>query len=230
MSGRSPAGPARDWDVQVRLVTVDASPSDVEAARACLTPAELAHADRGVPPVRTRRVLLRAALRQLAGEVLGLTAAEVPLADPPGRPALIGALAGQDVDLGCSASGALGLVAVARRCRMGVDLERLTTAAADAEDWLTAAEQTALAQLPADRWPAALTRAWTGKEAVLKGVGTGLLVDPRTVDTAAAQAGHGPAGDWHLHPLDVPAGWMASLAVRPSGPTSRAAEGTVTLR
>ncbi|MGY5882403.1 4'-phosphopantetheinyl transferase family protein [Modestobacter lacusdianchii] len=230
MSGRSPAGPVRDWEVQVRLLTVDAPPTAVEAARACLTPAELAHADRGVPAVRTRRVLLRAALRRLAGEVLGVPAADVPLTEPPGRPGLTGALAGQDVDLGCSASGALGLVAVARHCRMGVDVERLTTPTADAEDWLTAAEQAALAQLPADRRAAALSRAWTGKEAVLKGVGTGLRVDPRTVDTAAAPSGHGPVGDWHLHPLDVPAGWVATLAVRPYGPPSRAAEGTVTLR
>lgn len=227
MSQRAPAVRAHEWEVQVRLVAVDGAATDVRAALLCLSPAERAYADRGVPAVRTRRVLLRAGLRRLAGEVLGLPAADVALVDPPGRPALTGTPAGRHIDLGCSASGPLGLVAVGRGCRVGIDVEGLAAApAADAEDWLTTTERTALAVLPADQRAVALTECWTRKEAVLKGVGTGLRVHPRTVDTTASGSGSGPAGDWELLPLDVPAGWVATLAVRPHAPGPTASAGT----
>jgi 4'-phosphopantetheinyl transferase len=201
-------------------VDLAATPENVAATRRCLTPAERAYATRGSNAVQNRRVLLRAELRRALGEVLGLPAADVPLVAPPGRPALTGDLG--DVDASCSASGQVGVVAVVRDARVGVDVERTSDAPlADvtAEGWLTPGEVASVAALPRWRQGVALARCWTQKEAVLKGLGSGLLVDPRTVDTAAARNGFGRVGDWELSPVAVPGEYVASVAIarrRPS--------------
>ena len=202
-------------DVRVRCTDLSVPATEVAAARLLLSDAELRHADRGSPSVRDRRVLLRAALRTLAGEVLDVSPSAVPLADPPGRPrVLVGG-----VDASCSASAGVGVVAVVRGARVGVDVERVgrtTLAEAAEEAWLAPAELAALAALPEADQAEALTRCWTQKEAVLKGLGVGLRQDPRTVLTPVAHRGHGSIGDWQLTPVDVPAGWVASRAVRPA--------------
>ncbi|CCH85875.1 4'-phosphopantetheinyl transferase [Modestobacter italicus] len=206
-----PAGAA----VRLRCLDLAVPAAGVAAARRLLSAAELAHADRGSPSVRDRRVLLRAALRTLAGEVLDLSPSAVPLADPPGRPSVL--VAG--VDASCSASAGIGVVAVVRGARVGVDVERVgrsTLAEAAEEAWLAPAELAALTALPEADQAEALTRCWTQKEAVLKGLGVGLHRDPRTVLTPVASRGHGSVGDWQLTPVAVPAGWVASRAVRPA--------------
>ncbi len=201
--------------MRVRCVDLVVPPAEVAAARRLLSPAELCYADRGSPSVRDRRVLLRAALRSLAGHVLDLSPAAVPLAAPPGRPRLLL----PTVDLSCSASAGVGVVAVAYGVRVGVDVERVagaTLAEVAEEAWLAPVELAALAALPVLQQAEALTRCWTQKEAVLKGLGVGLHGDPRTVLTPVPHRGHGSISDWQLTPVAVPAGWVASLAVRPA--------------
>jgi 4'-phosphopantetheinyl transferase len=200
------------------------------SVRDVLTAPERAHADRGTPPVAARRARLRAALREAAGEVLGLPPAEVPLSPPPGRPRLTGPAAG-GLDVSCSASAGLGLVAVASGARVGVDVERvrpLRLADAVAEGWLSDAERAAVAALPAEERPAVLTRCWTQKEAVLKGLGTGLRTDPATVVTPSAGRGPGRVGDWDVRSLDLPEGWVGSVALRPHHPAAASADPTGT--
>jgi 4'-phosphopantetheinyl transferase len=58
---------------------------------------------------------------------------------------------------------------------------------------------------------AALAHCWAAKEAVLKGRGVGLLVDPATVRTA----GRTTVGNWRLLPVAAPEGYAAAVAVRP---------------
>jgi 4'-phosphopantetheinyl transferase len=104
---------------------------------------------------------------------------------------------------------------VARGTAVGVDVQRHRDAEAReaaAEGWLAPVEQARLARLaPQDRWPAT-TRCWTQKEAVLKGLGVGLRRSPATVVTPVAPSGR--SGEWSLAPVGVPAGLVASLAVR----------------
>ena len=197
--------------VAVRLVDLAADDRVTARAASVLTPAELARARRGTPAVHRRRVLLRAALRAALAAELGVSARAVPLrTTPSGRPEV--GVPGLDVS--CSAGGVLGLVAVGRDCRLGVDLEQVTPWTPDVLDvgWLSPVERRALTRLPATARALAAARAWTQKEAVLKARGTGLLEDPRATVTPIGQPAGTVAG-WSVSDVPVPDGWVASLAV-----------------
>ncbi|ADB73226.1 4'-phosphopantetheinyl transferase family protein [Geodermatophilus obscurus] len=214
-------------DLLLRLVDLTPGGRATGSARSSLTPAECAHADRGTAEVAARRLLLRAALRETLGAVLGLAPADVPLTLPPGRPELTGAAAGSGLDVSCSASAGLGVVAVASGARVGVDIERvrdLPLADTAAEGWLTAGEHAAVAALPAAQQPEVLTRCWTQKEAVLKGLGVGLRSHPATVVTPSAGRAPGRTGDWELRSIDLPEGWVGSVALRLTRPAAAAAD------
>ena len=193
-----------------RVDVTDGRHEDVAAAS--LTDAERLRASLGTGPVRRRRILLRGALRQVLGGLLDVPPARVPLVEDDGRPMLA---ADRGVQFSCSASGRVGLVAVAVGSGVGVDVlehrDEDARAAAD-EGWLTAAEQRALQDLPrADRLRA-ITRCWTQKEAVLKGVGLGLRQAPVTVATPVAAGGR--IGEWWAAPVPVPEAFVASVVVR----------------
>lgn len=199
-------------DVLVRFVDLTAPPDAVARAATCLSPAERRVADRGTARVRRRRILLRAALRAELGRQLGVPAAAVPLAATAGRPAW-DAEPGPGLDMSCSASGSVGLLAVVRGARVGVDLQEHLPAdldAARAEGWLADDEYSHLATRPVTERSAALAHCWAAKEAVLKGRGVGLLADPATVRTA----GRSTVGSWRLLPVAAPAGYAAAVAVR----------------
>jgi 4'-phosphopantetheinyl transferase len=197
-----------------RVVLVDLG--DVAAlprAETWLTPDELARARRGTPAVQRRRVLLRAALRVTVGDELRLPPDLVPLASTPlGRPVVA---APGDLDVSCSASGELGIVAVGRR-RIGIDVEAVApwSAAVLDEGWLAAEERRALVRLPEAARATAVTRCWTQKEAVLKARGTGLRGDLAATVTEVGRP-DGEVAGWQVHDVPVPHGWLASLAVAP---------------
>ncbi|MDH2442830.1 4'-phosphopantetheinyl transferase superfamily protein [Amnibacterium sp. CER49] len=225
----APSG-ARPWQVAVdvpgvppgvavRVLRLElAEPRvDLDAAATVLSPAERERAARGAPSVRRRRILVRAALRDLLAEVLGTTPAAVPLAPEPGRPRLLGTACGVVIDASCSSSGDVGLVAVAQAARIGVDVERLAhddLRIAAEEGWLAPGERDAITALPVAERGRALTRAWVQKEAVLKGEGSGLRADPSWTVTPIAERGR--VRRWWLLPLEVPPAFVASLAVAPA--------------
>lgn len=181
-------------------------------AESHLTDAERLRALPGTDAVRRRRILLRGALREVLGGLLDVAPARVPLVEDAGRPVLPGH---PDLGFSCSASGRVGLVAVAVGSDVGVDVQRHRdedARAAAAEGWLTAAEELALRGLPrADRLRAT-TRCWTQKEAVLKGLGLGLRQSPVTVGTPVAPAGR--IGEWWAAPVAVRSGYVASVVTR----------------
>jgi len=193
-------------------VDLDLDGPQLRRAEALLTPDERARADRGTAQVRRHRVALRAALRTLLGHVLGCAAADVPLGTTGhGRPRLAVPTAGWDMN--CTASDDLGLVAVARGVRVGIDVERVTrwTEATAEEGWLSAVEVSALRRLHPAEQAAAATRCWTQKEAVLKGLGTGLSLSPARIPTSPGSRS-GRALGWDVTPVAVPPGFEASLA------------------
>lgn len=201
--------------VDVRVVDLLADGAVVLRAEATLSPAELARARRGVPAVHRRRVLLRAALRTALADELGSDAASVPLATTPaGRPYVPSADGAGPLDVSCSASGAVGVVVVSRGRRVGIDVQQIEPWRPDVVDegWLTEAERAALEGLPPQDRPAALTRAWTQKEAILKARGTGLTEPPAEPETVIGRPAGRIAG-WQVSDVPVPRGWVASLAV-----------------
>jgi 4'-phosphopantetheinyl transferase len=211
--GRTP----RAVDLWVLHVDLGDPASDVASAAALLTDAERARAALGVPAVLRRRILMRAALRGLLGDILDVPPAVVPLSGGPGRPGLDGSAGGQGLDMSCTASGRVGLVVAARGGRVGVDVERIgaeNLPTAIDEGWLAEVEQAAIARLAAGERPRALVRAWVQKEAVLKGEGTGLRADPAATVTPVSDRGR--VGEWWLSPLDVPETHVASQALAPT--------------
>ena len=205
--------PAPRPDVAVGLVDLTAVGDALARAQALLTPAELARARRGTPAVHRRRVLLRAALRTALADELGTRPERVPLTTTAaGRPQLPAATG---LDASCSADGPLGLIAVGRGCRVGVDVERVAPWTPDVLDerWLAGSEQAALTALPPAARPQAVARAWTQKEAVLKARGTGLRDDPAATVTVVGRI-EGEVAGWPVRDVPVPDGWVASLAAR----------------
>lgn len=173
---------------------------------------ERRRASAGTGPVRSRRILLRAALRQALGDLLDLPPAAVPLLEDAGRP-LVDTHLGLHVS--CSASGRVGLVAISQVCEVGVDVQEHRdedALAAEDEGWLAPAEELALRRLGPGSRRLAVTRCWTQKEAVLKGLGVGLRRPPATVVTPVAETGR--IGDWAVQPVPVPVGHVASIVVR----------------
>jgi len=159
---------------------------------------------------------MRSALRELIGAELGVAPGSVPLAPPPGRPTLGTTTGGAALDLSCSASGTIGLVALGRGVRIGIDVERIGSgdlSAALDEGWLAPAEGDRIEALPADARPRALTRAWVQKEAVLKGTGVGLWGDLASLLTPPGEQGR--VGPWFLSATDVPSDYVACIALAP---------------
>jgi 4'-phosphopantetheinyl transferase len=166
------AEPCRLWRIDLDQ-PVDA------AARAALSPEEVARAGRFVfARDRDRYVAAHAALRHL----LAASADEAPrlrfAAGPFGKPRLAGR-GGAHFNL--SHSQGVALVAISAQAEVGVDVEVLRPmpdAQALAGVYFTQAEQQALAACHARGGDAARDRAflvcWSRKEACLKALGTGL--------------------------------------------------------
>ncbi|MGY1621829.1 4'-phosphopantetheinyl transferase family protein [Geodermatophilus sp. SYSU D00965] len=202
--------------VDVWQVALDVDDRSLARAAGVLSPSELQRADRGTPEVRRRRIALRAALRHVVSRELSCRAAEVPLTvTPHGRPELPPpSLPDLQLDVTCTRSGDLGMVAVARGTRVGIDLERVPpwTDATLAESWLTTREVAGLRGLSPERRAAAATRLWTVKEAVLKGGGSGLSVPPVRLDVGLRGRTPQRVGTWHVTGVAAPRGMVATLA------------------
>jgi 4'-phosphopantetheinyl transferase len=192
-----------------------------------LSPAELARATRfGTDALRQRWMAGRGALRMVLGRTLGIDPAAVAIIrGARGRPTLAENTA--RIDFNVSHTRGVALVAVARgvagTVRVGVDIEhRDREVGADrlARKFLTASEQASLADLPPDLRRERFLRYWTCKEAMSKATGDGLIAPMRRLDIELAPAPRLRAGpppysprDWSLAFADVPAEWLATVAL-----------------
>jgi 4'-phosphopantetheinyl transferase len=141
-----------------------------------LTPDEIRSARRIVVAEKgDRKASARANLRRILARYIDTPPQDVKFVyGEHGKPML----AEQDEpQFNLSDSGSMGLVAVSRQARIGVDIElaredRSFTGIADR--FFAQAESDALRALSPEDRPAAFYRAWTRKEAYLKAWGTGL--------------------------------------------------------
>ncbi len=148
--------------------------------------------------VRASYVAAREVLRSLVAEWAGTLPSAVRLERTP-----LGALYLPDYPLaGCSLSHTGGAVLATLRPNgpVGVDLETISRPIGDLDALIgtacTAHEQACLAALPPALRHRHFLTIWTGKEAVLKGLGLGLSVDPR--DVAVHQVEQSPSSArWH---------------------------------
>lgn len=174
--------------------------------------------------LRYERARRREPLCALLSIYLGLPAGDIILVDGEhGRPELAEPWNGS-LQFNWSHSGDTALVALARSIAPGVDIERLRPRARAmqlAERFFHPEETAALASLNAIEREQAFLQLWTGKEAVLKAMGRGIAFGLDRLRLAVAPAapqviwldGDDPA-QWQLHPLQVDANHVASVAWR----------------
>jgi 4'-phosphopantetheinyl transferase len=116
------------------------------------------------------------------------------------------------------------LIAVARGCAPGIDIERLRNrphAMEIAARFFHPAEAAALAHIDQAGRSQAFLALWTGKEAVLKATGRGIAFGLHRLQLATPPAAPrvlwlegDEAAQWQLHPLAVGSDHVASLAWR----------------
>lgn len=209
------------WLVRLPVDAGDSVPR--EQARALLDPEEIRrHAALRQQADRDQFAAAHAGLRLLLGRHLGRHPASVTFGSAPcplcgqahGRPVVRAA----SPDLHFSMSRRPGIAAyVVASQPVGIDIEALDRPVGldDLLPTLHPSERTALAALPARARRTAALRSWVRKEAYLKGIGTGLGIDPSEVEVGVddlPRPKRGPDG-WLLVDLPVTTGHVAALAV-----------------
>jgi 4'-phosphopantetheinyl transferase len=218
-------------DIDVWLIELPLPAALADLDLALLSPAEHARV-RGysVPRPACEFALTRTALRRILGARVGLAPAQVTLATAAnGKPFMPEA---PRCFFNVSHAGGLAAIAVHDSADVGIDVEHRSSfmdPAALLDEVCAPLERAWLR----DRADAAslvdrLATLWTGKEAVLKAVGTGLATPLVDVDLSASAArGSGrvvlpaevapePGLQLLWQALAVPAGWHGALAARAS--------------
>ena len=189
MTGGQPGG--------VAIVHVDLRPNAVHEAEAVawLSAGEQARRDRFLQVAAARRyTLCRAALRAILCGRLGCDNRELAIVSGEfGKPFALARGAAAEISFNVSHSGSHGLIALARRGRLGVDVEELGAPSELVErrldilidSVLTPGERAdVLSMTPTGRTRGFL-RLWTTKEALLKALGAGLSLDMSTLEVPA---------------------------------------------
>lgn len=170
----------------------------------------------------------RAPLLALLAAYLDTPTTELVLAENPhGKPRLAASVSDRELEFNWSHSGDYALVALARDCQLGVDIERLgknLRAFEIAQRFFDPAEAEALARLESQALDAAFIALWCAKEAILKESGEGLSFG---LARLAFRQGAGDAwsltrvdpalgvrGDWHLEGFAPAPGYRGALAWR----------------
>lgn len=170
----------------------------------------------------------RAPLLALLAAYLDIPATEVALAeDPHGKPRLAASISDRELEFNWSHSGDYALVALARGCQLGVDIERLgknLRALEIAQRFFDPAEAEVLARLESQALDAAFIALWCAKEAILKESGEGLsfglarLAFRQGAGNAWSLMRIDPAlgvrDDWHLEEFAPASGYRGALAWR----------------
>jgi 4'-phosphopantetheinyl transferase len=179
----------------------------------------------GTDALRQRWIVGRALLRVLLGRALGAAPADVALTrGRRGRPVLAMADA---PDFNVSHTRGVALIGIGDSlppgARIGVDIEhrdRVVNADRLARKFLTAGERAQLLPFPDDERRRRFLRLWTCKEAMSKATGDALAAPFGRLDVAlegplALAAGPEPylPADWTLHPVPLPDGYLATLAI-----------------
>jgi 4'-phosphopantetheinyl transferase len=167
-------------DVHAWAVPLDVPEHAYAALLATLAPDERHRASEyRFDDPRRRYVVARGTLRRLLGEYLGAepTSTELTI-DQNQKPHLASQHAAADLHFNVSHSGDLAMIGFARACEIGIDVEQLREVShlqQIARRFFHPSETSAVLALPTSAQSAAFLRCWTGKEAILKAVGIGIL-------------------------------------------------------
>lgn len=169
-------------DIGLWLIDLDADAAAWDTG--LLSAEEAARATRFRFDVHARRHRAsHVALRQVLGQATGRDPASLAFTEgSQGKPRLAGS-EGPHFNLSHSAGWAL--IGLCASHPIGVDIEviePMNDAATLAQSHFTAAEQAAFFGTPIDGRLAAFFSGWTRKEACLKAVGSGLMIEPHTFE------------------------------------------------
>lgn len=177
------------------------------------------------PSDRARYVFAHCVLRQILGAYLDRPPGALTYRwNPAGKPALERP---EGTYFNLSHSGDLVVVAVTRAGPVGVDVERITGSRdleTIARRFFAEEEWAGIEPLDAERRVVAFFRLWTRKEALLKGLGTGLSIPLSRVVFSAVDHGSaemirfpeesGSSREWTVRDLRPAEGYAGALAVR----------------
>lgn len=221
-------------EIHVWAATLTQSTEHISLCQQMLAPDELDRASRfHFDCDRKRFITGRGLLRSILGHYLGREPHKLQFEyGARGKPVLAGYAGDVPLHFNLAHSDDLMLLALMRRCAVGIDVERLRVldeAEDMAERFFSARESNGLRALPNTKKPAAFFNLWTRKEAWLKATGEGISESLNQVEVSfladePAQLislfGDTQAGQkWHLCELNPAAGFVAALAV--AGPDMR---------
>lgn len=218
-------------DVQLWRASLEASPEQVQAFRAILSPDERDRADHFAFVDSARRfIVARGMLRRLLGSYLGLPPGRLVFRyGPAGKPGL-DLRFGRDLDFNVSHSADLAVYAMTRGHEVGVDIERVRPGLPVEEmaaRFFSASEAAALQAMPSASRRDAFFTCWTRKEAFVKARGDGLQCRLRDFDVAVSP-GEPPAllrlagvpaapAQWEFHHLRPAPGYVGTVVTAGRG-------------
>jgi len=146
---------------------------------------------------------------------------------PHGKPYIAGPSALRHLRFNLADSGPMAVVAISAGREVGIDIERIRPdidIAGPAGMCFTERELAALAQIPRADRAAAFFCCWTGKEALLKAQGTGLMRPPDEVEVGLGRYDPRNTGrpdtdteGWFIAALDLGADYAGAVAAEGSG-------------
>lgn len=165
-------------------------------------------------PLRQRFIAGRTALRRVLSHYLDLPPAQVHLTySRQGKPLL----ADQPLYFNASHSENLMIIGVTTAGEIGVDVEAIRPLHVDlmvmVQDLFSPLEKRTLAGLRGEAQQHAFFRAWTYKEAYIKGIGTGFHT-PLYMFDVPLLAEAGQVGAWQLKAFDPGSGFLGAVAIR----------------
>jgi 4'-phosphopantetheinyl transferase len=214
-------------EVHVWLVALDSIRAPWGEQWAILSRDERERAERfRLDAPRRRFVTSRAALRALLGQYLDKSPIEIVLEYATnGKPRLHQPEIPDDLQFNVAHSNEMGLIAFARGCEVGIDIEHLRIVAhwqQIADRYFHPQEIAQIKILQPGAQLAAFMRCWTAKEAVLKALGTGVTQSlsffvgqrepPESSWVEATRHSNGTAVRCWLQPLTPADDYIAALA------------------
>lgn len=213
-------------DVELWVWPLDAGQAD-DGLADCLSQDEWSRARLfATAMLRNRWVRARAGMRHILASRLGVPASALSFeVGPQGKPSL--AKIDCPFFFNLSHSEDLAVLAMSEAA-IGVDIERIGSMHEGvAEAFFSADENRALAAMPLEDRVRAFYRCWTAKEAVLKALGTGLLLEGKsftigfdtgdTLQLLQADWQETSIEDWCLAGFDPLPGFTGAVAVKARG-------------